>query len=96
MTRCIGDRPLRKWGLTSEPEIRVVDVQEDDYALVLASDGLWDVLSEAKVLHCLKHTAKSPDMIAKRLVSEAYDHGSDDNITAAVVFLRDLSHMYRV
>ena len=66
----------------------------DDYALVLASDGLWDVLSEDRVLHCLQKTAKSPDMIAKRLVSEAFDSGSDDNISVVVVFLQDLSHMY--
>ena len=44
--------------------------------LVLASDGLWDVLDHARVLHCLKNTAKSPDLIAKRLLTEALDRGS--------------------
>jgi len=57
---------------------------------VMASDGLWDVMPEARVLHCLLHTAKSPDMIAKRLLQEALDRGTDDNTSVVVVFLRDL------
>ena len=61
-----------------------------DKALVLASDGLWDVMSEARVLHCLQHTAKSPDLIAKRLLQEALDKGTDDNTSVVVVFLQNL------
>ena len=44
----------------------------------------------ASLLHCLEHTAKSPDMIAKRLLAEAMDRGTDDNTTVLCVFLRDL------
>ena len=57
---------------------------------MLASDGLWDVMSEARVLHCLQHTAKSPDLIAKRLLQEALDKGTDDNTSVVVVFLQNL------
>ena len=53
--------------------------------VVLASDGLWDVMDEARVLHCLTHTARSADMLAKRLVLEAMDRGTTDNVTCAVV-----------
>ncbi len=90
MTRCIGDRPLRHLGLTSEPEMRVVPITPADRALVLASDGLWDVMPMERVLHCLRHTAKSPDMIAKRLLMEALERGTDDNTSVVCVFLRDL------
>ena len=34
-----------------------------------------------------------PAVIAKRLVTEAMDAGTDDNVTVGVVFLRDLSFM---
>ena len=51
------------------------------------------MLTKAHVLHCLKSTAKSPDMIAKRLIAEAIEHGTSDNVTVLVVFLRDLSHL---
>jgi serine/threonine protein phosphatase PrpC len=76
VTRCVGDRPLRHLGLTSEPEMTRIDITPEDKMLVLASDGLWDVLSHARVLHCLKNTAKSPDLIAKRLLTEALDRGT--------------------
>lgn len=89
VTRCIGDRPLRRLGLTSEPEMTQIEITPEDKALVLASDGLWDVMPHARVLHCLKNTAKSPDMIAKRLLMEALDRGTSDNTSVAVCFLRD-------
>ena len=49
------------------------------------------VLDDARIVHCCRHTAKSPDMIAKRLIGEALDHGATDNVTVVVVFLRDLA-----
>jgi serine/threonine protein phosphatase PrpC len=91
VTRCIGDRPLRQFGLVSTPEIREEAICEHDKAVVLASDGLWDVVSNERVLHCLIHTAKSPDMIAKRLLAEAMERGTTDNTTVLVIFLKDLA-----
>ena len=49
------------------------------------------MLDDAHIVHCCRHTAKSPDMIAKRLIGEALDHGATDNVTVVVVFLRDLA-----
>lgn len=60
---------------------------EGDLGVLLASDGLWDVLTEERTLHCLRSTARSPDMLAKRLVFDAMDKGTDDNVTCAVVLL---------
>lgn len=90
VTRCIGDRPLRHLGLTSEPQLHSLEITKDDKALIMASDGLWDVMSSERVLHCCKNTAKSPDMFAKRLLTEALDRGTDDNTTVVVIFLQDL------
>ena len=49
------------------------------------------VLDDARIVHCCRNTAKSPDMIAKRLLGEALDRGATDNVTVVVVFLRDLT-----
>ena len=43
-----------------------------------------------RVLHGLKNTAKSPDLIAKRLLTEALDRGTTDNTSLAVIFLKAL------
>ncbi|KAG8077717.1 hypothetical protein GUJ93_ZPchr0007g3570 [Zizania palustris] len=44
MSRSIGDRYLKPF-LIPEPEITVVPRAKDDDCLILASDGLWDVMS---------------------------------------------------
>ena len=88
VTRCIGDQPLRQHGLISEPEVRSLVKSPADVALVLATDGLWDVIPDERVLHCLRNTAKSPDLIAKRLLHEALDRGTQDNVSVVVVLLQ--------
>uniref|UniRef100_A0A1J3HTG4 PPM-type phosphatase domain-containing protein n=1 Tax=Noccaea caerulescens TaxID=107243 RepID=A0A1J3HTG4_NOCCA len=57
MSRAIGDNYLKPY-VISEPEVTVMDrVNEDDF-LILASDGLWDVVSNETacnvVLMCLR------------------------------------------
>ncbi|RWW01539.1 hypothetical protein GW17_00035417 [Ensete ventricosum] len=44
MSRAIGDSYLKPY-VISEPEVTVLDREEGDECLILASDGLWDVVS---------------------------------------------------
>ncbi|XP_057538088.1 probable protein phosphatase 2C 6 [Amaranthus tricolor] len=44
MSRSIGDRYLKPW-IIPDPEVTIVQRAKDDDCLILASDGLWDVLS---------------------------------------------------
>ncbi|KAM2205509.1 hypothetical protein ACFX1S_024992 [Malus domestica] len=44
MSRSIGDRYLKPW-IIPEPEVTVVPRARDDECLILASDGLWDVIT---------------------------------------------------
>ncbi|MBA0700653.1 hypothetical protein Goari_020715 [Gossypium aridum] len=57
MSRAIGDKYLKPI-VSSEPEITLTKRQPEDECLILASDGLWDVLSSdlaCEVAHeCLK------------------------------------------
>ena len=52
------------------------------------------MLSDKHIVHALVNTAKSPDMIAKRLICDALDRGATDNVTVVIVFLRDLAAEY--
>ena len=88
VTRGLGDFDAREDGLTPEPEVARVQLCEEDEYLVLACDGLWDVLSEEEVAELVGSTVKEPGMAAKRLVAEALTRGSGDNITVIVAFLR--------
>ncbi|XP_061361483.1 protein phosphatase 2C 56-like [Gastrolobium bilobum] len=44
MSRSIGDRYLKPW-IIPEPEVNIVQREKNDECLILASDGLWDVMT---------------------------------------------------
>eukprot|EP00927_Polykrikos_kofoidii_P031893 TRINITY_DN27313_c0_g1_i1.p1 TRINITY_DN27313_c0_g1~~TRINITY_DN27313_c0_g1_i1.p1 ORF type:complete len:457 (-),score=112.91 TRINITY_DN27313_c0_g1_i1:195-1517(-) len=75
----------------SQPEVVIMDLQPAvDRFLVLASDGVWDVISnEAAVGICAAQP--SPDLAAHRLLRHTYASNTDDNITALVVSWRSVA-----
>lgn len=83
VTRAIGDKDLKKC-VTADPFIRDVELQEDDEVLVLATDGLWDFMSNQEVVDVARLHA-DPSVAAKALVDEAMTRGSGDNVTVLVV-----------
>ncbi|KAL5728682.1 protein-serine/threonine phosphatase [Ranunculus cassubicifolius] len=48
MSRSIGDRYLKPW-IIPDPEVTFIPRMKEDECLVLASDGLWDVLTNEEV-----------------------------------------------
>ncbi|KAK9014115.1 hypothetical protein V6N11_005284 [Hibiscus sabdariffa] len=49
MSRAIGDHDLKPW-VISVPEFTFMTRTDEDECLILASDGLWDVLSNEEVV----------------------------------------------
>jgi protein phosphatase 1L len=87
VSRAIGDVALQPY-VTAEPELMERNISPDDEFLVLASDGLWDVMRNEEVARlCL--TSKNFLTVAKELCSEAMIMGSTDNVTALVIDLRN-------
>ncbi|KAE8713245.1 Protein kinase and PP2C-like domain-containing protein [Hibiscus syriacus] len=95
VTRSIGDDDLKP-AVTAEPEITETVLSAEDEFLVMASDGLWDVLGDMEVITIIRDTVKEPAMCSKRLATEAVERGSKDNVTVIVVFLRPVSTAERV
>lgn len=48
MSRSIGDRYLKPW-IIPEPEVTFLPRAKDDDCLILASDGLWDVMTNEEI-----------------------------------------------
>lgn len=67
------------------PEIHTYDINPmEDRFLVLACDGIWDVLGDDDaVAVCVEH--RTADLAAHALIRRAFEIGSDDNLTAVVV-----------
>ncbi|KAH7278348.1 hypothetical protein KP509_38G037200 [Ceratopteris richardii] len=56
MTRALGDYCLKKYGLISEPEITHCRLTHGDKFVVLATDGVWNVLTNEEVVKTVAST----------------------------------------
>ncbi|KAK9829329.1 hypothetical protein WJX72_005218 [[Myrmecia] bisecta] len=83
VSRAFGDRLLKRY-VVATPDIREETMTAEDEAMILASDGLWDVISNQDAVTLIKDI-KDPEKAAKALTDEAYCRGSNDNISCVVV-----------
>eukprot|EP01083_Nonionella_stella_P050516 134361_1 len=90
VARAIGDRHLKQW-VIPDPDVLVQDITKEDDFIILATDGLWDVLSNQQAANCFLSALKSSkgdlNRAAEALAKQAYNDGSLDNITVLVVDL---------
>jgi len=86
VSRALGDFYFHPH-VTCEPEIfGPFDVYNDENQfLILACDGLWDVVDDDKAVQIVLE-AKTPEEGAKRLVTTALQNMSMDNISVVVIF----------
>ena len=91
VSRAIGDAKDKKF-VISEADVSTFDLDGSEDYLVLACDGMWDVLNGEEVVECVKNHLTSPSgskhTVAKALVEFAKAEGSGDNITVIVVFFK--------
>ena len=74
--------------VTATPEVKSKVLDENDKYLVLATDGLWDVVSNAEVGAFLTMASRSLQKAADLLTQEALSRGSTDNITVIIVDIK--------
>ena len=89
VTRAIGDTHLKPF-VVAEPDIQTREIKAGEKAsLILASDGLWDVISSLEAAQIIQHcSTKRAEDAAKMLTIEALRRGSKDNITVLVYFFQ--------
>ncbi|MCD9643020.1 hypothetical protein HAX54_030124 [Datura stramonium] len=93
VSRGIGDRYLKQW-VISEPETKVVELNPELEFLVLASDGLWDKVSNQEVVDtarplCTGGISKPQPLLAsKKLIDLAVSRGSVDDTSVMIIQLQ--------
>lgn len=94
MSRAFGDLPCKRIGVTAEPEFLVTPLTAADRVLVAASDGVWDVMTNAEAVE-LAGAASSASAAARSLVEVAEARWEDldagdycDDLTAVVVLAK--------
>ncbi|KAL0858037.1 hypothetical protein Bca101_063191 [Brassica carinata] len=70
MSRAFGDYCIKEYGLVSVPEVTQRNISTRDQFVILATDGVWDVISNEEAVEIVSSTAERPKA-AKRLVEKA-------------------------
>ena len=89
LSRAIGDRSERPH-VSAEPEIISVPVREGDQFIIVATDGLWDVMDSDDAVNYVKLSLKSgiaKNKIADVMVEEAMRLGTYDNVTVVIIWI---------
>ncbi|OMO52614.1 phosphatase 2C (PP2C)-like protein [Corchorus olitorius] len=98
MARAFGDFCLKDFGLISVPEISFRRLSERDEFIVLATDGIWDVLSNKEVVDIVA-SAPARSSAARALVESAvrawrykYPTSKVDDCAVVCLFLDSTSN----
>ncbi|KAL3655693.1 hypothetical protein CASFOL_000089 [Castilleja foliolosa] len=95
MSRAFGDFVLKNHGIICIPDVSYHRLTSNDEFLVLASDGVWDVLSNDEVVSIVSSSARSVEAAAKAVVDAAigswqhkFPNSKRDDCTVICVFLQ--------
>lgn len=86
LTRSLGDIEMKNYGVVSTPSIKHHDITEDDLYLIIASDGLWDVITEEDLIR-LSKTNASADTFSTALIKLSIKRDSRDNVSCICIKL---------
>lgn len=92
VSRGIGDRHLKQW-VTAEPETKILRIEPDLEFLILASDGLWDKVSNQEAVDiarplCIGGIQKPELLLAcRKLAALSISRGSTDDVSVMLIQL---------
>jgi serine/threonine protein phosphatase PrpC len=95
MSRSLGDLRLKPHGVSSEPEVAHRRVGRGDLFIVLATDGVWDALSNEEVVSIVcatprkQHASKAVAEAAAQRWRTRFPSSRVDDCSAVCLFLRD-------
>lgn len=86
VARALGDFWVGD-GIFVQPEVNEFDVDDDDIGLIIACDGLWDVITDEHAGDIVRNSDNAADAAVK-LKNYAFALGSKDNISVIVIFFK--------
>jgi len=91
-SRALGDFVLKEKNLIiADPDVEEFNLAElSPRFLIMATDGLWDCISNQEAVDFLKDKIEDPLFGAKALVQLVYKQGAIDNITVLVVNFEEM------
>ncbi|KAI3721032.1 hypothetical protein L2E82_32035 [Cichorium intybus] len=95
VSRGIGDKHLKKW-VIAEPETKILEIRPDCEFLILASDGIWDTVTNQEAVDIVRPFCMGtdkPDLFSacKKVVGLSTTRGSYDDMSVMVIRLSHFS-----
>jgi len=94
MSRSFGDQAAAEVGVNAFPEITEMNLIEADKFMILASDGVWEFISNDQAVNIVMphYNNNSAEKAAEALIREAMkrwqeEDTSIDDITCIIIFL---------
>ncbi|KAI4305301.1 hypothetical protein L6164_028674 [Bauhinia variegata] len=92
ISRGIGDRHLKQW-VTAEPETKILPIEANHELLILASDGLWDKVSNQEAVEiarplCMDRDRPQSMAACKKLAQLSASRGSLDDTSVMIIKLQ--------
>jgi len=84
--------------ISSEPEIKMWNITPKTEFVILACDGLWDVLSNESAARFVRERllkGVNPQTVCEKLVKHAYDIGTNDNVSVIILSFINEYNSYR-
>ena len=85
VSRALGDAFFGE-AVRHVPDVKEIDLTPEDTQLIIACDGVWDVMSNQDAVNLIA-TEIDPLKAAKMIRDRAFELESTDNISVVVVFL---------
>ena len=90
VSRSFGDHSMKKF-VVARPHVTETVLTEDDDFLIIACDGVWDILTDQEAVDLVRREMEQNSnenaAVANVLVQRSLAGGSTDNITALVIKL---------
>ena len=86
LTRTIGDIQMKKFGVIPTPDLFSQPIYDNDMYVILASDGLWDVVEYEDILKLSKEKISCFEF-SKKLIKLAKERDTRDNVSCIVIRL---------
>jgi serine/threonine protein phosphatase PrpC len=83
VSRAIGDNFLEPM-LTADPNTYVIDIDEKTDHILIACDGVWDVLSDSTACNLILGE-EDPRVSSFKIRNKSFEEGSGDNISCLVI-----------
>lgn len=87
-----ADLPPHEQKMSAAADLTVVARDPDDQVLIVACDGIWDVMTNEQAVSFVLRSARSgnsPAEIAEKLIDLCLKRGSTDNMSAIIVLFDD-------